>query len=250
MIYDMSYYTQRLHCTPEEKRECLETVRLIVESFYFVRQNGMLSLEERLSVEIDDPFFQDGAHYVVAYGYHSPEQLGRTFDRMLMAGDYRGKELLHNILIAEGLPVILSADWARLEPELAPWFGAGWWQTVADIVRQGAFLRHLDTSICPEFDHLLDLPLDQRDALTKKIWESSRSSSASSSDLLLALECAGGPVRDFLMEGLTHDKWSQVGVLHGIYIPNRVEVSRQAQNRVLQQLYTENPDICTPRINL
>lgn len=245
MTYDMGYYTQRLHCTPEEKRECLETIRLITQAFDIVHDKGLLSMEE-LAEDTDDPFFRDCAQYL-ADGFDE-EQLRNIYDRMLIAGDYQGKELLHNLLIAEGMRVILVMNECSLVCELAPWFGAGWRKIVADTVRRELERLHSQewrqTSLYPEFDHLLHLPLDQRDALAKKIWESSRTLPP---DLLLALKCAGEPVRQFLLKGLTPDERESIRRgLDNIFCLNLGEASQQAQKRVLQQLYQEKEDIYGP----
>lgn len=247
MTYDMNYYSDRLHCTPEEKQECLETVRLVTQAFDIVHHMGLLSLDE-LAEGTDDPFFQDCAHYV-ADGL-GEEQLRSIYERMLIAGDYRGKALLHNLLVTEGMLAILCMSESSLVRGLAPWFGAGWRKSVADTVRQE--LERLNsqelrqTSLYPEFDRLLKLPEDQRDALAKKIWESARRPEP---DLLLALKCAGEPVKRYLLKGLAPDEREDVRrSLSNIFGLNLSEKSQQAQKRALQQLYKDKNDIYGPCI--
>ncbi len=236
MTYDMSYYTERLHCTRKEKLECLETVRLITRAFDIVHNAGLLVMEE-LAEETDDPFFQDCAIYL-ADGLNA-EQLRSIYERMLISGDYRGKEFLNNLLITEGMLVILYMSESGLVSELAPWFGAGWRKKVSDTVHWE--LERLkkqewrQTSLCPEFDQLLELTTDQRNDLAKKICESAKSPEP---DLLLALKCAGQPVIQYLLKGLTSDEREAVRRrMSCIFSLNLGEESYDAQNRVLQQIY-------------
>lgn len=242
MTYDMNYFSERLRCTPEEKRECLETVRLITGAFEIVRYNGLLALKKVVK-RVDDPFFRDFAPYIIEN--YDPESVRRACDRMLIAGDYRGKELLHNLLIVEGMLVIQSAEREGLVNELSPWFGAGWREAVSNTVcgeQERLYSKKpRQTSVCPEFDRLLELPPQRRDALAKEIWACTRSKNK---DLFRALAHAGDPVKRYLLEGLKPVEREDVLCgLEDIFIRWTEESeSEEIQRKVLAQLSADGSD--------
>ncbi len=130
MNIDFAILSGRLKCSDEEKRECLETVKIIVRAYCTAYKEGILALEFMEEFE-RDPFFHD----CVEYGLYcsTPELYEAALKCMLAAGDYRGKELLNNILICEGMTVIFERSKSPEECglwRLAPYFGAGWHESV------------------------------------------------------------------------------------------------------------------------
>jgi len=242
MTYDMNYFSERLRCTPEEKRECLETVRLITGAFEIVLRHGLLALEDVVK-RVDDPFFRDCAPYIT--GNYDPELVRRACDRMLIVGDYRGKELLHNLLIVEGMLVIQTAKRDELVNELSPWFGVGWREAVSDTVRREQDRLNSkeprQTSVCPEFDRLLEMPTERRNTLAKKIWACTRSEN---NDLFRALAHAGEPVKSYLLEGLNPvEREDVLCELKDIFIRWTEESeSEELQRMVLAQLSADGSD--------
>lgn len=238
MTYDMNYYAERLRCAEEEKMECLETVRLLAGANEIARRNGLLSLEDFLK-RIDDPFFQDCARYII--DAYDPDKVWEVYERMLMAGDYHGKEFLRNLLIAQGMLAIQAAETKDgLVLQLSPWLGAGWQKIVADTVHQEVDRIHKpDTrpfSVCEDFDRLLELPAERRDALAREIWDCTRL--VDTPDLLLSLKNAGDPVKEYLMEGLTPSQREDVRrALDDIYIRwTNARESEAAQKRVMERI--------------
>jgi len=242
MTYDMNYYTERLRCTEEEKLECLETVRQLAGINEVARKDGLLSLED-YAKRIDDPFFRECLQYIIdAYG---PDEVREAFERMLIAGDYHGKEFLRHLLIAQGVLAIQAGNSTDgLIFHLSSWMGAGWQKVVADTVHQESDrIRKPERclfSICPDFDRLMELPVERRDALARDLWESTRP--VDKPDLLLSLKHAGDSVKDYLLEGLTPSQREDVReALDSTYVRwTGKEKSEEAQKRVMERLEADD----------
>lgn len=206
---ELEYYTRRLQCSEEEKRECLETVAALSRLLYTARKEGLLALEPWM--EGADPFFRDCLSDLI-YGYEGSE-LRRLYKRLLAAGDYSGKDFLQNVLVTEGMLAaregIAAGDFSR---ELSHWFGPGWQETVENTVREewermAPPREPRQTSVCPEFDRLLGLPPERRDELVDALWDVVQTPKR---ELVLSLKAAGTPVTAHLLAGMDPERRRQL----------------------------------------
>lgn len=130
MKFDNSYFSERLICTDAEKTECLETVKEVVRAYETIRKNGVLALADFVT---DNEFLRECKEYLTS-GFWGAE-LCEIYEIMILAGNYRGKEFLQNIIIAEGIIAITEvSDSFPLIRVIPPLFGAGWCTKVTETI--------------------------------------------------------------------------------------------------------------------
>ncbi|MCY1714868.1 hypothetical protein [Caproiciproducens galactitolivorans] len=107
---DLSYFAARLPRSHKEKIECLQTMARISYYLLVTRAEGFLALALFLEQE-SDPLIKACMLDIL----HAPEQveLERRFEEYLTAGDYRGKDFLHAVIVLKGF--LLIADLQKLE---------------------------------------------------------------------------------------------------------------------------------------
>lgn len=115
--------TQRLKCSYEDKLECLELVKYIVELANIARAEGILILEEHSKkLKIESALLKKGLMLVV--DGTDPEIVEKYFLIKLAANDYRGKEFFKNFIIFKGVYGIQQGTgFYSIIVELSSYFG-------------------------------------------------------------------------------------------------------------------------------
>lgn len=112
---------QKIQCTTNEKRECLELLNSILEFSSITRKHGLLRLESE--IEKFDSNFMRKALQLIVEGVE-PNYIRTILQNYIIIGDYKGKALLERILITEGVLSIQSGENSLLIREkLSSFFG-------------------------------------------------------------------------------------------------------------------------------
>lgn len=96
-------FGERIQCSEVEKRECMALVAEIISMANKAKRNGLLSLVQ----EADET-----SHFLLRKGLHmvlegvNPQMVEKTLQYYVLAGKYRGKELLTRCIIMEGVLAI------------------------------------------------------------------------------------------------------------------------------------------------
>lgn len=103
MGIDFEYLAERLQCSYNDKLECLSTVATIIDIANMARKEGIFNLEKEIKVmkEKYSPLLVKGISIVI-YGIER-KSLEELMYNYILAGDYKGKEFLKNIIIAESV---------------------------------------------------------------------------------------------------------------------------------------------------
>ena len=99
------WVSRRLEFGTDDKRECLETAKKIVELAAKVRKNGVLALEEEID-SLENEFFKTAVRLVV--DSVNPEDIKKILQNHIIAGNYRNRRLFKRMLITEGMLAILQ----------------------------------------------------------------------------------------------------------------------------------------------
>ena len=99
------WLSNRMDFSDEDKRECLETAKTMVDIAQDVRKNGLLSIDEKIP-KMDDAFLRK--YIQMAVDSTDPETLQKFMQLHIVANNYKGKELLKNLLIKEGVICIVK----------------------------------------------------------------------------------------------------------------------------------------------
>jgi len=97
------WVSERMDFTTEDKRECFETAKIIVELAEKVRGGGVLALESEIDKMPDIllkkaiELFVDGVR---------EDDIRKTLQNWIIAGNYRGRRLFKRLLITEGMLAI------------------------------------------------------------------------------------------------------------------------------------------------
>ncbi|MCL6588535.1 MAG: helix-turn-helix domain-containing protein [Firmicutes bacterium] len=126
-MYDWNL-SQRIQCDDVAKQECLEVLNLVVSTAEKARQCGLLSLEADL--EQVQPFLLRKGIQLITSGIE-PGAVRDTLETYIMAGDYRGKELLIRHMIMEGILMIQAGEHPRIIGiKLTAFLGESYTETV------------------------------------------------------------------------------------------------------------------------
>lgn len=101
------YSSEKIQCTNDEKKECLETINTILKLSEKTRKYGLLSLEDEASKN-PDFLMRKGLLFVV--DGIEPEFIREVLGTYIFAGNYVGKELLKRILVKEGVLLIQKGE--------------------------------------------------------------------------------------------------------------------------------------------
>ncbi|MTI47896.1 MAG: helix-turn-helix domain-containing protein [Firmicutes bacterium] len=116
---------ERIKCNSNEKRECLNTLGMILEASKKAHKKGLLALEEDTNA-ISNKFFKKGLELVL-YGME-PLVIREVLENYIIVGDYKGKELLERVLMLEGILSIQQGDYPWvIREKLCSYFGAFYW---------------------------------------------------------------------------------------------------------------------------
>lgn len=117
----MQYYTEPFSCSYEDKLHCIETVKKLYDLAILVRKKGLLILYEAMENE-SDLFFKKSLYSLLELLEY--EQVSNCLYAYLAAGNYHGRELLKNLLIVNGVLLILNNTHPTLVMScLKGWFG-------------------------------------------------------------------------------------------------------------------------------
>ncbi len=127
---DLSYFAARLPCSFQERFECLQTMARVSYYLLVTRAEGFLALDLFLEQE-SDPLIKACMLDILDAPEHV--ELERRFEEYLTAGDYRGKDFLHAVIVLKGF--LLIADLQKLEilwNELQGCFGTDFTQEYSE----------------------------------------------------------------------------------------------------------------------
>jgi hypothetical protein len=99
MNYDWAF-ARRIRCSEEDKRQCLHLIFDILVLAKKARSLGLLSLIEYIE-EFPTPFLRKGLQLIV--DGEKPHAVREILEIAIMAGGFRGRELLERCIILEGL---------------------------------------------------------------------------------------------------------------------------------------------------
>ncbi len=104
------YFTQRIQCPREAKRDCLPTVRRLVELAFAARQQGLLKMDEMIQDEMryPDPFLRKAVGLVVENS--NADNVQKVLYNYILATKHvANHEFLNEVIIAETM-MALSRD--------------------------------------------------------------------------------------------------------------------------------------------
>jgi hypothetical protein len=128
-MFDFSF-GERLQCSDSDKKECMKTVKTILDLSEKSRKYGLLALEEDLKA-MNSFFMKKGIEFLT--DGIDPQIIRTVLGTYLITGGYRGKELLERTAIMEGLLAIQSGENPMLIRErLAGLFGEEYYESFND----------------------------------------------------------------------------------------------------------------------
>ena len=98
---------KQMECTEEEKLECLPVINKIMEYVNIARDQGLLSLEEHIP-GIDDNFLKAGMQVMV--DGLSPEYTFSILNKMIMASNKTGVDLIKQLIIRDGILAMQAGE--------------------------------------------------------------------------------------------------------------------------------------------
>ena len=108
-------FSQKIKCSIEEKRECLNLVSELIDLSKVARRNGLLSLV---------PYAENNSSFLLRKGLQlvvdgvNPAVTREILESYILSGDYSGKELLERCIVLEGVAAIQKG----LHPKVAKEF--------------------------------------------------------------------------------------------------------------------------------
>lgn len=112
---------QKIQCTNNEKRECLDLLKRILDFSSVQRRHGLLRLESETE-KLSSIFMRKALELV--YQGVEPNYIRTILQNYIIVGDYKGKALLERILISEGVLSIQAGENPLLIREkLSSYFG-------------------------------------------------------------------------------------------------------------------------------
>lgn len=96
-------FARRIRCSEEDKRQCLHLISDILVLAKRARSLGLLSLIEYIE-GCSTPFLKKGLQLIV--DGEKPHAVREILEIAIMAGGFRGKELLERCIILEGLMAV------------------------------------------------------------------------------------------------------------------------------------------------
>jgi len=102
MEYDWQF-SQNIKCGDKEKKECMKLISDLIRLSIMARRNGLLSLIQ--VAEQSSSFLLNKGLQLVVDGV-APPVVRRVLENYILAGDYKGRELLERCIILEGVSAI------------------------------------------------------------------------------------------------------------------------------------------------
>lgn len=112
---------KRLKCSFEEKQEVIALLGQVLDLSKAAHRKGLLELENCLDL-VASKYLKKGLKLLL-FGIEPP-MLRHILEDYILAGDYKGKELLEHIIIMEGLLLIQSGEYPWvIREKLSAFFG-------------------------------------------------------------------------------------------------------------------------------
>lgn len=105
MDMDFNYVAERLKCSYEDKLECLDTLKDIIFLANLARKEGILILEKEMNKNYP-VLLKKGIEFLLTND--SIEKVQTILFNYIIVEDYRGKDFLKSMIIAEGIIAIGS----------------------------------------------------------------------------------------------------------------------------------------------
>jgi len=111
----------RMNFSDDDRRECFETAKIIVEIASDVRRNGLLSIDEKIPT-YPDMFLRK--YLQMAVDSTDPQIMRKIMQTHIVVNNYSGKRLLESIIMKDGIIAIVDGwnPWMIAEG-LAVYFG-------------------------------------------------------------------------------------------------------------------------------
>jgi len=116
------WVSDKMEFSARDKRECFDTVKMIVSLGEKVRKYGILELENEIPAT--DSILLKAAIRLIVDGVYA-DDIRKILQNYIVAGNYRGGELLNRILIMEGMLAVQQGSNPKFirEELLASYFG-------------------------------------------------------------------------------------------------------------------------------
>lgn len=111
--------TDRLKCSLEDKLECVDILNYILYLANVAQYEGLLALEQETN-KMDNRFLADCIELIV--DGTDPQIVEKYATVYIAANNYKGKEFLKNIIIAEG-SLLIQQGCSSIIDRLIPYFG-------------------------------------------------------------------------------------------------------------------------------
>ena len=126
------WVSNRMDFSAEDKRECFETAKIIVDLANAVRQRGLLSLDDKIAS-------MDGALLRKALGLavdsFGAEEIQKLVQTHIVANNYKGKRLLESLIVKEGVIAIVNGtNPVTIKLILEAYFGDEFQQEFTDYI--------------------------------------------------------------------------------------------------------------------
>ena len=131
-----AWVSGRLDFTDKDKRACFDTAKTIVEIVHDVRRNGILFLDEKIPA-YEDSLLRLGLRLAVD-SLH-PDMIKEIMQTWVISGNYRGAELLRQLMIIDGLMAIVHGNSpGTVSYKLGAFFGEGLMQEYSEYGKTAA----------------------------------------------------------------------------------------------------------------
>lgn len=95
--------------TKEDRAKCAPLVDKMVEMDEYVREHGLLGLEEHLNLK-KEPKFLRAALPMAFDALFGPEDMQAVLSTMIISGGYEGYKLLSRLIMAQGIISIMEGE--------------------------------------------------------------------------------------------------------------------------------------------
>jgi len=105
------YFSQRVQCTREDKEECLQTVRQLLELAFEAQEHGLLAMEELVAdqTRFPDRFLRKAVELVVEIS--DPEKIRKVLYNLIITTKYvANNHFLKDMLITETMLAVSQSE--------------------------------------------------------------------------------------------------------------------------------------------
>lgn len=108
---DTEFFVQHIQCTREQKMECLDTVRLLLDIAFTAREFGLLKLEELIQdhVKFSDRFLRKAVNLTIEIS--KPENIREVLYNYLFTSCYASnQQFLNGVIITETMVAVGQSE--------------------------------------------------------------------------------------------------------------------------------------------